>query len=288
MSSDEEYVAESSMKEIECAYATLEMETCIRNPLLFCQACSELSCIVSELYPCDVLPKAVKTSIETSCELALSRVDWTSKKQIGSLDLLMKVVSKHFPAKKRAHMKTTYRNAQIQASRRKRRVPEEFIAFICDEILIQIFNRLDPISLASVSCVCQHWRSLISAEDVLWKRLLRQTFGQDAVEQCEGNYYTGFRVFALQFPEALVVWSTRRFSIHASVRCMGSASWQRLLDIPGEYGIAMKGALYPRQPMFLRPIEVTRWLHRPSSKVLEELARDWKLLRDKRKLYRMS
>ena len=158
-----------------------------------------------------------------------------------------------------------------------------------EEIWLKIFVNLDPISLIHASLACKSLYSL-GAQDNLWKTMLRSTFGNVAVSNCEQcQSRCVFNRLALDFPEMLTPYKTRRFALHGFVRLMKEATWKRQVENPGEYGISCKATLYPKNVMFLSADEVALWLCQPTEQTLEKIMiRIWKPVKEKLKSLRAS
>lgn len=281
---------------IERAYDLLEIGKALNDTTgqLYGQAIAELCAIVKTVYPLPSFPKCVKQKIERDVLNAVKKIKWgTRQADEERLSQLMGIVNQVLPKAKKGLILREYRQEYIFAVRRFKRSKSATSAdfsSLPEEIWLMIFSNLDPISVIHASLACKSLFSL-GAHDSLWNVMLRNTFGNGAVSSCCEQWQSrcAFKCLAMDFPEMLAPYKTRRFALHGFVRLMQEATWKRQVASPGEFGIACKAALYPKNVMFLSADEVALWLCQPTEQTLQKfMLRIWKPLKEKQKRLRAS
>ena len=281
---------------IERAYDLLEIDKALGDTTgqLYGQAIAEIGAIVKTVYPLPSFPKCVKQKVERDILNAVKKIKWgTRQADEEKLSQLMGIVNQVLPKAKKGLILREYRQEYIFAARRLKKsqsVASVDFSSLPEEIWLKIFANLDPISLIHASLACKSLFSL-GAHDSLWNAMLRNTFGNGAVSRCREKWQArcSFNRLAMDFPEMLTPYKTRRFALHGFVRLMQEATWKRQVASPGEYGIACKAALYPKNVMFLSADEVALWLCQPTEQTLQKfMLRIWKPLKEKQKRLRAS
>lgn len=281
---------------IERAYDLLEIDKALGDTTgqLYGQAIAEIGAIVKTVYPLPSFPKCVKQKVERDILNAVKKIKWgTRQADEEKLSQLMGIVNQVLPKAKKGLILREYRQEYIFAARRLKKsqsVASVDFSSLPEEIWLKIFANLDPINLIHASLACKSLFSL-GAHDSLWNAMLRNTFGNGAVSRCCEKWQSrcAFNRLAMDFPEMLTPYKTRRFALHGFVRLMQEATWKRQVASPGEYGIACKAALYPKNVMFLSADEVALWLCQPTEQTLQKfMLRIWKPLKEKQKRLRAS
>eukprot|EP00890_Picochlorum_soloecismus_P003015 jgi/Picsp_1/3714/NSC_06550-R1_f-box protein len=279
---------------IERAYDLLEIDKALCDPTgqFYGQAVAELQAIVKTVYPLPSFPKGIKQKVERDVLDAVKKNKWgTRQADEEKLSQLMGIVNQVLPKAKKGIILREYRQLSILAARRSgksKNIASVDFSSLPEDIWLKIFANLDPISLIHASRACKSLFSL-GEQESLWNIMLRNTFGNGAVSSCceQGQSKCAFNRLAIDFPEMLTPYKTRRFALHGFVRLMKDATWKRQMANPGEYGIACKAALYPNKVMFLSADEVALWLCQPAEETLQKLVtRIWKPLKEKRKRLR--
>lgn len=279
---------------VERAYDLLEIDKalCDTTGQLYGQAVAELCAIVKTVYPLPSFPKCVKQKVERDVLNALKKIKWgTRQADEERLSQLMGIVNQVLPKAKKGLILREYRQEYIFAARRLKKcktVASVDFSSLPEEIWLKIFANLDPISVIHASLACKSLFSL-GAHDSLWNLMIRNTFGNGAVSSCCEHCQSkcAFNRLAMDFPEMLAPYKTRRFALHGFVRLMQEATWKRQVASPGEYGIACKAALYPKNVMFLSADEVALWLYKPTEKTLQKFVQTiWKPLKEKQRRLR--
>lgn len=277
--------------DMERAFAILDLPSLLDGTSIdmYVQAVRELTCIFSNDHFWSQASKRLISSVIECALQAINSCDWDSQDCQGTLDSMMKAAGKQkaLQKSKKTSLFAYYRTAGIMHSRRRKKKQN---GAECDalelpvELLVLIFQCLDPKAIIHCILVCKEWNDIIRChDDLIWRKHLRMTFGEVKTRLVYKNQCRkAFSEYAAQFPFMLIPYQTKRICVQGCVRKVNPITWKRMMsgENNNEYGIALKAVMYPRVPMFLLPSEVVFWLNRPFASTLESLAQQWISLKE--------
>lgn len=284
-SSNDELVHHADM---ERAFAVLDLASMLAGNSvdMYVQAVKELGSIFSnDMFWIQASKNLVSEVMDCGMQ-AINACDFDNQWCLGALNAMMKAVSKQKACQKSKKTKlfAAFRTAGIMHSRKRKKQLGPCME-LPSELLAEIFQNLDPISLAQCMVVCKQWNEIVSSYDAsIWRSHFRVTFG-DAKTRLMGNekWAKTFSTYASRFPFMLIPYQTKRIGIRGYVRIVHPSTWNRLIceNRRNHHGLALQAVRYPQVPVFLSPDEVVFWLNRPYEETLVTIARQWASLEDR-------